>query len=77
MFVEEDQVPVIPARFRHGLVAVAENRFAERKVVPLHAGDFAGFAADAGRGVNEFRDGVFALRVFTERSGVSGDFLNA
>src|SRR5215472_1212602 len=66
VFVEEDQIPVIPARFRHGLVAVAENGFAERQVVPLHASDFASLAADAGRGVYEFADGVFlALSVFT------------
>src|SRR5256884_6741345 len=64
VLVEENQVPVIPARFRHRLVRVVENGFAERKVVPLHAGDFASLATDAGRGVDEFADGVFALGAF-------------
>ena len=78
VLVEEDQVPVVPAGFRHGLVGVAEDGFAEGEIVPLHAGDFAGFAADAGGGVDEFADGVLALRVFAgNAAGVTGDFLNA
>src|SRR5882757_1358291 len=78
VFVEEDQVPVIPARLRHGLVTVAENRFAKRQIVPLHAGHFARFAADASGCVNEFADGVFPLRILAGyASGVPGDFLNA
>src|SRR5438309_3106066 len=78
VFVEEDEVPVIPARFRHRLVGVVENGFAEGKVVPLHAGDFASLAADAGRGVNELADGVFPLGAFARNgSGMAGDFLNA
>src|SRR5437879_13176106 len=68
VFVEEDQVPVIPARLRHGLVGIVENGFAERQVVPLHAGHFAGFAADARRGVDEFANGVFALGALSGRS---------
>src|SRR6266568_2860289 len=75
---EDDQVPIIPARLRHGLVGIVENRFAERKIVPFHAGDFAGLAADAGGGVNEFADGVFALRVFAgDAAGMPGNLLNA
>ena len=78
MLVEENQVPVIPTRLRHRLVGVVEDGFAERKIVPLHAGDFAGLAADAGGGVNEFADGVFALGAFAgDTSGVAGNFLNA
>src|SRR5438876_1735339 len=78
VLVEEDEVPVIPTRFRHRLISVVENRFAEWKVVPLHAGHFAGLAADAGGGIDEFADGVFALRVFAgNASGVAGNFLNA
>ena len=64
MFVEEDQVPVIPARLRHGLIGIVEDGFAEWQVVPLHAGDFAGFTADASGCVDEFANGEFALRVF-------------
>src|SRR6516165_4769741 len=46
--------------------------------LPFHAGHLAGFAADAGGGVDEFRDGVFALSVFAKHAaGVPGDFLNA
>src|SRR5208282_3208600 len=58
VFVEEDQVPVVPARLRHGLVGVVEDGVAEGQVVPLHAGDFASFAADASGGVDEFGDDV-------------------
>src|SRR5579859_3713411 len=78
MFVEENQVPVIPARLRHRLVGVVEDGFAKRQVVPLHAGHFAGFAANAGGGVNEFANGVFALRIFAwNAAGMSRNFLNA
>jgi hypothetical protein len=78
VLVKQDQVPVIPTRLRHGLVGVAENGLAEGQVVPFHAGHLAGFAADAGGGVDEFRDGVFALSVFARHAaGVPGDFLNA
>ena len=78
VLVEEDQVPVIPARLRHRLVGVTEDGFAERQVVPFHAGHFAGFAADAGGGVDEFADGVFTLGVFSgHASGMPGNFLNA
>src|SRR5258706_5490941 len=72
VFVEEDQVPIIPARLWHGLIGIVEDGFAEGQVVPLHARDFAGFAADACCGVNEFADGVFALRVLAgDSSGVT------
>src|SRR6266404_3240534 len=78
VFVEEDQVPVVPARLRHGLVGIVENGFAERQVVPLHAGHFAGFATDAGRSVDEFANGVFALGALAGNGPrVTGDFLDA
>ena len=48
VLVELDQVPVIPRRLRHGLVGVVEDGLAERHVVPLQTGDFAGLAADTG-----------------------------
>src|SRR6266446_654693 len=63
VFIEANQVPVIPARVRHGLVAVVKNRGAEGQVVPFHAGDFAGLAADASGSVDELADLEFALRV--------------
>ena len=78
VLVKEDQVPVVPASLRHGLVGVAEDGFAEGEIVPLHAGNFAGLAANAGGGVDELADGVLALGVFAgDSSGVAGDFLNA
>ena len=78
VLVEEDQVPIVPARLRHRLVGVAEDGFAEGEIVPLHASDFAGFAADAGGGVDEFADDGFALGVFAgDAAGVAGNFLNA
>src|SRR5256884_5478103 len=78
VLVEQDQGPVIPARLRHGLVGVVENGLAKRRIVPFHAGDFTSFAADAGGGVDEFRDGVFALGILAGHAArMSGDFLNA
>ena len=40
-FVESDEVPEVPFRFRHGLVSVSESGFAELVSVPLQAGDLA------------------------------------
>ncbi len=78
VLVEENQVPVIPARLRHRLVGVAENRFSKRQVVPLHARHLACLAANACSCINEFADGILALRVFAGNApGVAGDFLNA
>src|SRR5947208_1237570 len=78
VLLEQDQVPVIPARLRHGLVGVVENGLPKRQIVPFHAGDFTSFAADAGGGVDEFRDGVFALGILAGHAArMSGDFLNA
>jgi hypothetical protein len=74
VFVEADQVVVIPFQIRHGLVGVIENRFAERVAVPFEAGDFAGFAADASGHVDELGDGVIAGGVEAwDGSGVAGD----
>jgi hypothetical protein len=45
---------------------------AKRQVVPLQAGHFAGFASNAGGGVDEFADLLLALRAFAgNRSGVA------
>ena len=78
VLVEEDQVPVIPPGVRHRLVGIVEGGLREGHVVPLDAGHFAGLAADAGGGVDEFADGELALGVFTgDGAGVAGNFLNA
>ncbi len=61
VLVELDQVPVIPRRFRHGLVAVVEGGFAERVSIPFQAGHFAGFATNARGGVHQFADLKFAV----------------
>src|SRR6266403_70702 len=78
IFVEENQVPVITPRLRHGLIGIVENGFAERQVVPLHARHFARFAANAGGGVDEFADFIFALRVLAGNGPrVTGNSLDA
>ena len=78
MLVEENQVPIIPARLRHRLVGVVEDRLAERQIIPFHARHFASLAADACSGIDEFADGEFSLRVFSWNTpGVSGYLLNA
>ena len=78
MFVEEDQVPIIPARLRHGLVGIVENGGRKGHIVPLDARNLASFAADAGGGVNQFANDVLALGAFArDRSGVAGNFLDA
>src|SRR4029077_14953503 len=41
VLVELDQVPIVPLRFRHRLVAVVECSFAERISVPFQTGYFA------------------------------------
>ena len=56
VFIEADQVVVIPLQIRHGLVSVVEKCLAERIAVPFETRDFAGFAADAGGDVDQFRD---------------------
>ena len=77
VLVELDQVPEIPARLRHRLVSVVECRRAERHIVPFDARHLAGFAADAGRRIDQFADFVVALYVVPgRRSGVSRDLLN-
>src|ERR1700680_1934172 len=78
VLVEEDQVPVVPARLRHGLVGIIEDGFPERQVGPLHAGDFAGLAADAGGGVDKLADLEFALGSLAgDGPRVTGNFLDA
>ena len=61
VLIELDKVPVIPGRFRHGLVRIVESGFAEGVAVPFQAGYFAGFAADAGGGVHQLADLEFAV----------------
>ena len=56
VLVELDQVPEVIGRLGHGLITVLERGVAEREVVPLQAGDLAGLAADAGRGVDQLGD---------------------
>ena len=60
VLIELDEVPVIPRRFGHGLVRVVEIGLREAVTVPFEAGDFAGFAADAGGGVDQFANVVVA-----------------
>ena len=62
MLVELDEVPIVPGRFRHGLVRIVEGGFAEGVAVPFEARDFAGFAADAGGGVHQLADLEFAVQ---------------
>src|ERR1700739_2208408 len=45
VFVELDQIPVIPCRLRHRLVAIVKCSFAERISVPFQTGYFASLAA--------------------------------
>jgi hypothetical protein len=55
--VELDQIPVIPRRLGHGLIAVLEGGIGgEGEAIPLLAGDLAGLAADASRGVDQLAD---------------------
>src|SRR5437879_8073084 len=53
VLVELDQVPIVPLRFRHGLVGIVEGGLAKGETVPFQAGNLAGFAADTGGGVNQ------------------------
>src|SRR5262249_50959676 len=53
VLVELDQVPVIPRRLGHGLVAVVEGGVAEGVAVPLEAGNLASLAANAGCRINQ------------------------
>ncbi len=74
VLIELDEVPEIPARFWHGLVGVVESGRAERHVVPFDACYFAGFAADAGGGVNQFADFEVALHTLAGRgTGMARD----
>src|ERR1700686_2411031 len=52
VLIELDEVPIIPPGVRHGLVGVVKNGGAEGQVVPFHASDFTGLAADASGGVD-------------------------
>src|SRR5262249_1044125 len=51
VFVELDQVPVVPRRGRHRLIRVVERGLLERHVVPLDTRDLACLAANARRHV--------------------------
>src|ERR1035441_3647538 len=70
VLVELDEVPEIPARLGHRLVSIVEGGQGERQVVPLGAGYFARFAADAGGGVDQFAD--FEVAVHAEAGQVTG-----
>src|SRR5262249_30701375 len=75
---ELDQVPVIPSRFRHGLVGVLKRGLAERQIVPLQARHLARLAPDAGRGIDQLGDALLPLRALTRRRArMPGDALNA
>ena len=63
VLIEADQVVIIPFQIRHGLVGVIENGFTKRIAVPFEAGDFAGFATDAGGDVDQFGDLIIARGV--------------
>src|SRR5262249_48221425 len=62
VFVKLDQIPEIPSRLGHGLKAVVESGLAEVVSVPLHAGDLAGFATNAGGRVHQLTHAVIAGR---------------
>jgi len=75
--IELDQVPVVPIRVGHRLVGVVEHGGLERHVVPFHAGDFTGLAADAGGGVDQLAEFLLALRSFAgDGAGVARDSLH-
>src|SRR6266404_5111813 len=67
VLIELDEVPEIPARLGHGLVGVIEGGRAERHVVPLDTRHFAGFAADASGGIDQFADFEVALHALAGR----------
>src|SRR6202034_4086288 len=74
VLVELDQAPVIPSRFRHGLVAVVKGCFAEGVAVPFEAGNLARLAADARSGVHQFAYAEFAIQSLARHaSGVARD----
>ena len=75
VFVELDQVPVVPCRRRHRLVRVVERRLAERHVVPLDTCDLARFAPDARRHVDVLADLFLALH--SAARGAAGDLTGA
>jgi hypothetical protein len=78
VLVELNEVPVIPVGVGHRLVGVVEVGLLERHVVPFHAGHFAGFAADAGGGVDQLAHLVLALRAFAGyRSRMGRDLLDS
>src|SRR5258708_12810794 len=72
-----DQIPIVPFGRRHRLVSVIERRLAKRMIVPFDAGNFAGFATDAGRHVDVLAAFLCAFRALARhRSGMGRDFLN-
>src|ERR1019366_2997826 len=74
VLVELDEVPEIPARLGHRLVSIVEGGQGEWQVVPLGAGYFARFAADAGGGVDQFADFEVALHAEAgRRTGMARD----
>lgn len=62
VFIEFDQVPVIPRRFRHGLVGVVKSRLAERVTVPFQARHFARFAPNARGGIHQLANLKFPVQ---------------
>ena len=63
VLVELDEVPEIPAGFRHGLVGIVKSRRGKWHVIPFDAGDLACLAADAGGRIDQLADVVVALRL--------------
>src|SRR4029077_3798818 len=77
VLVEPDQVPIIPCRLWHGLVAVVENSFGEGITIPLETGNFTGFAANAGSHIDQLANVVVARGAMAGHgSGVSRDGLD-
>jgi len=74
-FIEQPAPP--PAPVELGMPGMGPPG-AEGQVVPLHAGDLAGLAADARRGVDQLRDALLALCAGAGHGAVvAGDRLNA
>src|SRR5579862_8584891 len=74
MLVELDQVPVVPLRFRHGLVGIVEGGLAKRESVPLETRHFASLATDARGGIDQLADVELPLDTIAgDRAGMSRD----
>ena len=70
--LKQNQIPIIPARFRHRLIGVVKHGRRERHAVPFHAGHFTRFAADTSGGVDQLADFQFSLDVLAGNTSRSG-----